>query len=147
LEELCVSSQAFPSARDYLNFILAQQQTAGHEPAGDYLEMMTIHRAKGLEWDTVFIVGFAQGMIPHHRSVRFYDDDKKQLIPDSIEEERRLAYVALTRAKRAVYLSWPQQHLARGLTRSPFLDEMPSLGLVSETERVDLVPEMDIVSG
>jgi len=129
LEELCVSSQAFPSAKDYLNFILAQQQTAGQEPAGDYVEMMTIHRAKGLEWDTVFVVGFAQGMMPHHRSIRWFDEDKKQLIPDSIEEERRLAYVALTRAKRVVYLSWPQQHLARALTRSPFLDEMPSLGL------------------
>jgi DNA helicase-2/ATP-dependent DNA helicase PcrA len=132
LEELCVASQAFPSAKDYLNFILAHQQTAGQEPAGDYVEMMTIHRAKGLEWDTVFVVGFAQGMMPHHRSIRWFDDDKTQLIPDSIEEERRLAYVALTRAKKTVYLSWPQQHLARSLTRSPFLNEMPSLGLVEE---------------
>jgi DNA helicase-2/ATP-dependent DNA helicase PcrA len=134
LEELCVSSQAFPSAKDYLNFILAQQQTAGQEPAGDYVEMMTVHRAKGLEWDIVFVVGFAQGMIPHHRSIRWFDEEKKQLIPDSIEEERRLAYVALTRAKRIVYLSWPQQHLARALTRSPFLDEMPSLGLTARVE-------------
>ncbi len=132
LEELCVSSQSFPTAKDYLNFILAQQQTAGQEPAGDYVEMMTIHRAKGLEWDVVFVVGFAQGMIPHHRSLRFFDEDKKQLIPDSIEEERRLAYVALTRAKKVVYLSWPQQHLARALTRSPFLREMPSLGLIED---------------
>jgi DNA helicase-2/ATP-dependent DNA helicase PcrA len=137
LEELCVSSAAFPSAKDYLNFILAQQQTAGQEPAGDYVEMMTIHRAKGLEWDNVFVVGFAQGMIPHHRSIRFFDEEKLQLIPDSIEEERRLAYVALTRAKKQVFLSWPQQHLARGLTRSPFLNEMPSLGLVEEIAEED----------
>jgi DNA helicase-2/ATP-dependent DNA helicase PcrA len=136
LEELCVSSQAFPTAKDYVNFILAQQQTAGQEPAGDYVEMMTIHRAKGLEWDVVFVVGFAQGMIPHHRSIRWFDDDKTQLIPDSIEEERRLAYVAVTRAKKVVYLSWPQQHLARTLSRSPFLDEMPSLGLVDDLSAV-----------
>ena len=89
--------------------------------------MMTIHRAKGLEWPNVFVVGFAFGMLPHHRSLRWLDDDKTQLLADSMEEERRLAYVALTRAKSRVYLSWPLQHQTRALTRSPFLAEMPSL--------------------
>jgi DNA helicase II / ATP-dependent DNA helicase PcrA len=132
LEELCLASVAFPSAKDYLNFTLAQLQKSGEEPVGDYVEMMTIHRAKGLEWDVVYIVGFAQGMIPHHRSIKFYDDEKIHLIPSSLEEERRLAYVALTRAKKTVYLSWPKQHLSRSLSRSPFLPEMPSLGLIEE---------------
>ena len=66
--------------------------------------------------------------MPHHRSLRWHDDEKTQLITDSIEEERRLAYVALTRAKQRVYLSWPLQHQTRSLSRSPFLGEMPSLG-------------------
>ena len=131
LEELCVASAAFPSAKDYLNFVLAQQQKAGEEPTGDYIEMMTIHRAKGLEWPTVFVAGFAFGMLPHHRSVRWFDEEKTQMIPDSIEEERRLAYVALTRAKSQVYLTWPKQHQSRSLSRSPFLSEMPSLGASS----------------
>lgn len=134
LEELCASSAAFPSAKDYLNFVLAQQAQAGQAPVGDHVEMMTIHRAKGLEWQSVYVVGFAAGMLPHHRSMRFYDEEKTQLIPDSIEEERRLAYVALTRAKRSVTLSWPRQSQSRTLTRSPFLAEMPSLDEVAVQE-------------
>ncbi len=128
LEELCVASGAFPTAKDYLNFVLAQQQKAGEEPVGDYVEMMTIHRAKGLEWHSVFVTGFAFGMLPHHRSVRWIDEEKTRYVPESIEEERRLAYVAITRAKQSVTLSWPKQHQARVLSRSPFLGEMPSLG-------------------
>jgi DNA helicase-2/ATP-dependent DNA helicase PcrA len=128
LEELCVASGAFPSPADFLAFVAAQNKPKEASEIGDSVEMMTIHRAKGLEWPTVFVVGFAFGMIPHHRSLRWFDDDKTQLIADSIEEERRLAYVALTRAKQRVYLSWPLQHQTRTLSRSPFLGEMPSLG-------------------
>jgi DNA helicase-2/ATP-dependent DNA helicase PcrA len=126
LEELCVSARAFPTAADFLAFVAAQNKPSDGEEAGDAVEMMTIHRAKGLEWPTVFVVGFAFGMIPHHRSLRWRDDD--------IEEERRLAYVALTRAKSRVYLSWPLQHQARSLTRSPFLGEMPSLATYDPVE-------------
>jgi DNA helicase-2/ATP-dependent DNA helicase PcrA len=124
IDELCESSAAFPTAADYLNFILAQQSKAGEEPPGDYADMMTVHRAKGLEWKRVYVVGFAQGMIPHHRSMRFFDEEKTQIIPDSIEEERRLAYVAITRPKDKLFVSWPKLHLARTLSCSPFLSEM-----------------------
>ena len=141
LEELCVSSGAFPTAADYLNFVLAQQTKAGEEPPSDCAEMMTIHRAKGLEWGAVFVVGFAQGMLPHHRSIRWFDEDKTQLIPDSIEEERRLAYVALTRAKRHLFLTWPRIHQTRGLSRSPFLAEMPSLPDYNPAPEPELKPE------
>ena len=111
----------------------AQNKPIGEEEAGDAVEMMTIHRAKGLEWPIVFVVGFAFGMLPHHRSLRWLDEEKTQLAGDSIEEERRLAYVAITRAKDRVFLSWPLQHQTRALSRSPFLKEMPSL------------PEMEVV--
>lgn len=127
LEELCVSAAAHPSPADFLTFVAVQNEPIGEEEAGDAVEMMTIHRAKGLEWPNVFVVGFAQGMLPHHRSLRWLDDDKTQLVVDSLEEERRLAYVAITRAKERVYLSWPLQHQTRTLTRSPFLREMGSL--------------------
>ena len=127
LEELCVAARAFPTPADFLAFVAAQNKPREGEEVGDAVEMMTIHRAKGLEWPNVFVVGFAFGMLPHHRSLRWLDDDKTQLLADSIEEERRLAYVALTRAKSRVYLSWPLQHQTRALTRSPFLAEMPSL--------------------
>ncbi|MBV9851306.1 MAG: UvrD-helicase domain-containing protein [Armatimonadetes bacterium] len=133
LEELCVAARAFPSPKDFLDFVAAQNRPKEGEEAGDAVEMMTIHRAKGLEWPNVFVVGFAFGMLPHHRSLRWQDEDRTQLLADSIEEERRLAYVALTRAKSRVYLSWPLQHQTRALTRSPFLAEMPSLGPDAET--------------
>lgn len=129
LEELCVASGAFPTPADFLAFVAAQNKPKEVSEIGDCAEMMTIHRAKGLEWPTVFVVGFAFGMLPHHRSLRWLDDDKTQIAVDSIEEERRLAYVALTRAKERIYLSWPLQHQTRTLARSPFLSEMPSLKL------------------
>lgn len=128
LEELCVASGAHPTPTDFLAFVAAQNKAGQDSPAGDAVEMMTIHRAKGLEWPIVFVVGFASGMIPHHRSMRWFDEDKTQLNPESIEEERRLAYVAITRAKEHAYLSWPLQHQTRSLSRSPFLREMESLG-------------------
>ncbi len=132
LEELCTSAAAFPTPLDFINFVAAQNKPIGEEEAGDAVEMMTIHRAKGLEWPVVFVVGFAFGMLPHHRSLRWQDDDKTLLLADSIEEERRLAYVAITRAKQRVFLSWPLQHQTRALTRSPFLGEMPSLPALAD---------------
>jgi len=131
LEELCVASGAFPSPADFLAFVAAQNKPKEESEIGDAVEMMTIHRAKGLEWPVVFVVGFAFGMLPHHRSLRWLDEEKTQLASDSIEEERRLAYVAITRAKRRVFLSWPLQHQTRALSRSPFLGEMPSLGEIT----------------
>ena len=103
LEELCVASGAFPTPADFLAFVAAQNKPKEESEVGDAVEMMTIHRAKGLEWPVVFVVGFAFGMLPHHRSLRWLDDDKTQLLADSIEEERRLAYVAITRAKQRVF--------------------------------------------
>ena len=136
LEELCVASGAFPSPADFLAFVAAQNKPKEESEIGDAVEMMTIHRAKGLEWPVVFVVGFAFGMLPHHRSLRWLDEEKTQFASDSIEEERRLAYVAITRAKQRVFLSWPLQHQTRALTRSPFLGEMPSLGELAVAEGV-----------
>jgi superfamily I DNA/RNA helicase len=90
----------------------------------DAVNLMTIHRAKGLEWPCVFVVGFAMNLLPHHRSLRYVDG---RLLPESLEEERRLAYVAITRAKETFALSWPQYHNKKALGPSPFLDEMPTL--------------------
>jgi len=127
LEELCVAAAAFPTPADFLAFVAAQiKATSGMDP-GDAVEMMTIHRSKGLEWPVVVMVGFAFGMIPHHRCIQWTDEEKTMYSPDSIEEERRLAYVGITRAKERLFLSWPLQHTTRVLQRTPFLLEMPSL--------------------
>jgi DNA helicase II / ATP-dependent DNA helicase PcrA len=82
--------------------------------------MMTVHSAKGLEFDAVFITGLEEGLFPHEQSV---------LERDGLEEERRLAYVAITRARHRVYLSHAQTRMLHGQTRynipSRFLEEIP----------------------
>ena len=90
----------------------------------DAVNVMTVHKSKGLEWRCVFVVGFAMNLLPHHRSLRYVDGE---LLVDSLEEERRIAYVAITRAKEQFALSWPQYHNAKALGPSPFLIEMPTL--------------------
>ena len=96
---------------------------AGEHQAGegqDALQMMTVHSAKGLEFDTVFLTGLEEGLFPHEQSV---------LEKDGLEEERRLAYVAITRARKRLYLSFAQTRMLHGQTRynlpSRFLDEIP----------------------
>ena len=84
------------------------------------IQLMTVHAAKGLEFNAVFITGLEQGLFPHESSAT----EK-----DGIEEERRLMYVAITRAKRRLYLSFAQTRMLHGQTRynthSRFLDELP----------------------
>ena len=96
---------------------------AGEHQAGegqDALQMMTVHSAKGLEFDAVFITGLEEGLFPHEQSVTERD---------GLEEERRLAYVAITRARKRLYLSHAQTRMLHGQTRynipSRFLEEIP----------------------
>ena len=100
---------------------------AGEHQAGegsDALQLMTVHSAKGLEFQAVFITGLEEGLFPHEQSA---NED------DGLEEERRLMYVALTRARTRLYLSFAQNRMLHGQTRynvaSRFLDEIPA-GLV-----------------
>jgi DNA helicase-2/ATP-dependent DNA helicase PcrA len=82
--------------------------------------MMTVHSAKGLEFDVVFMSGLEEGLFPHEQSV---------MERDGLEEERRLAYVAITRARNRLYLSHAQTRMLHGQTRyhipSRFLEEIP----------------------
>lgn len=86
----------------------------------DALQLMTVHAAKGLEFDAVFITGLEQGLFPHESSAQERD---------GLEEERRLMYVAITRAKKRLYLSFAQSRMLHGQSRynikSRFLDELP----------------------
>jgi DNA helicase-2/ATP-dependent DNA helicase PcrA len=101
---------------------------AGEHQAGpgvDALQLMTVHAAKGLEFHTVVVSGLEEGLFPHENSRGERDD--------GIEEERRLMYVALTRARRRLYLTFAQSRMLHGQTRyniaSRFLAEIPE-GLV-----------------
>ena len=86
----------------------------------DALQLMTVHSAKGLEFDAVFITGLEEGLFPHENSAK--EDG-------GVEEERRLMYVAITRAKRRLYMSFSQTRMLHGQTRynmkSRFFDELP----------------------
>ncbi|UCD69312.1 MAG: DNA helicase II [Betaproteobacteria bacterium] len=86
----------------------------------DALQLMTVHSAKGLEFHTVFISGLEEGLFPHENSLNE---------EGGLEEERRLMYVAMTRARRRLYLSHAQTRMLHGQTRynvaSRFLDEVP----------------------
>jgi DNA helicase-2/ATP-dependent DNA helicase PcrA len=85
------------------------------------LQLMTVHAAKGLEFHTVFVTGLEEGLFPHENSLSEYD---------GVEEERRLAYVAITRARRRLYLTHAQSRMLHGQLRynvaSRFLDELPA---------------------
>jgi len=90
------------------------------------LVLSTIHSAKGLEWDTVFIIDLADGKFPSAHSIPF---------PDQYEEERRLLYVAATRAKSRLFLSYPRESISPDRSRhyctiSPFLAKLPA-GLIN----------------
>jgi DNA helicase-2/ATP-dependent DNA helicase PcrA len=86
----------------------------------DAVQLMTVHSAKGLEFDAVFIGGLEEGLFPHENALAD---------ADGLEEERRLMYVAITRARKRLYLSFSQTRLLHGQTRynvkSRFFDELP----------------------
>lgn len=97
----------------------------------DALQLMTVHAAKGLEFDAVFITGVEQGLFPHENSVNE---------SGGVEEERRLMYVAITRAKQRLYLSYAQSRMLHGQsryqTKSNFLAELPDACLKWLTPKV-----------
>ncbi|CAN7434754.1 UvrD-helicase domain-containing protein [Cupriavidus necator] len=90
----------------------------------DAVQMMTVHAAKGLEFDVVFITGMEEGLFPHENSM---------MDPDGVEEERRLMYVAITRARKRLYMSFAQSRMLHGQTRyhvrSRFFEELPEASL------------------
>ena len=90
----------------------------------DAVQLMTVHASKGLEFDCVFIGGLEEGLFPHENSMSSHD---------GLEEERRLMYVAITRARKRLYLSHSQTRMLHGQTRynlrSRFFDELPENAL------------------
>ena len=106
------------------SFLAHASLEAGEHQAGEgeeAVQLMTVHAAKGLEFDVVFITGLEQGLFPHENAAQERD---------GLEEERRLLYVAVTRARHHLYLSHAQTRLLHGQTRyclpSGFLDELPA---------------------
>lgn len=106
------------------SFLAHASLESGEHQAGegqDAVQLMSVHAAKGLEFDVVFITGLEQGLFPHENSV--------SQGREGLEEERRLMYVAVTRARQRLYLSFAQTRMLHGQTRycvaSSFLEEIP----------------------
>jgi DNA helicase-2/ATP-dependent DNA helicase PcrA len=105
------------------SFLTHASLEAGEHQAGDQddaLHLMTVHAAKGLEFNAVFITGLEEGLFPHQNSQR---------VDGGLDEERRLMYVAITRARRRLYLSFAQRRMLNGQVSygspSSFLKELP----------------------
>ena len=109
-----------PSLIDYMQTIALYSDTDAYDPQAGRISLMTLHAAKGLEFDYVFIIGLEEGILPHERSL---DGGK-----EDIEEERRLLFVGMTRARKYLHLSYARHRVLRGQfirsTPSPFLYEI-----------------------
>jgi DNA helicase-2/ATP-dependent DNA helicase PcrA len=135
---------------DLAAFLSHASLEAGEHQAGegdDALQLMTVHSAKGLEFDVVFISGIEEGLFPHENAVR-----EQKGSGGGLEEERRLMYVAVTRARKRLYLSHAQTRMLHGQTRynlpSRFFDEIPEALLKWLTPRLKAVSsERKAVSG
>src|SRR5205807_6529793 len=88
---------------------LVRRAAAQHTPKVDGVTLASLHAAKGLEWDAVFLVGLVEGMLP----VGYARTDEQ------VEEERRLLYVGITRAREWLWLSWPASRSPGGRARRP----------------------------
>lgn len=122
IQELMSVAKEFSDLNSFLENVALVQSEAQSSLDLDkgVVTLMTVHAAKGLEFSEVFVVGLEEGLFPHSRSII----DKEQL-----EEERRLMYVAMTRAKEKLYLSYARQRLFFGQRNngspSRFLSEIP----------------------
>jgi len=120
LKELIRSMEEFENLAGFLEHISLVMDTEKSE--GEAVSIMTLHSAKGLEFDTVFLPGWEEGLFPHQRTL---DDQGKA----GLEEERRLAHVGITRARRRVKIYFAANRRMHGLWSSNipsrFLDELP----------------------
>jgi DNA helicase-2/ATP-dependent DNA helicase PcrA len=123
LKALVGFAQRFEQTQDFLaQIVLLNSETSDRhvEPDAEAIKLTTIHQAKGLEYDVVFLIGLADGQFPGRRAIESGD----------VEEERRLFYVAVTRARNELYLSYPKVATRGGpggmlLTPSRFILELP----------------------
>jgi DNA helicase II / ATP-dependent DNA helicase PcrA len=121
LKELVSALDEFQSLGDFLEHVslVMDNNSAAQSEA---VSIMTLHSAKGLEFNTVFLAGWEEGIFPNARSL---DAEARE----GLEEERRLAYVGLTRARQRVYISFVANRRLHGLWQSSlpsrFIDELP----------------------
>ncbi|MDP4109735.1 MAG: 3'-5' exonuclease [Bacillota bacterium] len=120
ISEYCARSPE-PSLQGFMEEISLFTDIDRFDSSADAVIMMTMHAAKGLEFDNVFLCGMEEGLFPGYRSIDSNDE---------LEEERRLCYVALTRAKKCLYLTCAERRMIFGQTKysrpSRFIEEIPA---------------------
>ncbi|MEW9674382.1 UvrD-helicase domain-containing protein [Ammoniphilus sp. 3BR4] len=136
LDELESSAKRFQSVIDFLNFIdhvietNKKMEEHRKNPDVDAVSLMTIHKSKGLEFDTVFLIGMSEGILPHSSALEasgredlIHVKEGQEKVEAAIEEERRLAYVGVTRAKQSLFVSSPSLYRGKKADVSRFLIE------------------------
>ena len=128
LKELIRGMHDFDNLQSFLEHV-ALASSIDQNWEGEKINLMTIHAAKGLEFDVVFLPGWEEGLFPHQKSL----EEKGDL---ALEEERRLAYVGLTRAKKRSFISFVISRMYRGdwvdSLASRFIDELPEKNIEKE---------------
>ena len=128
LKELVRGMHDFDTLQGFLEHV-ALATSIDKDWDGQKVNLMTMHASKGLEFDAVFLPGWEEGLFPHQKSL----DEKGDL---ALEEERRLAYVGLTRAKNESYISFVMSRIYRGewldSLASRFIDELPEENVEKE---------------
>ena len=121
IKELLNAMKEFDNLESFLEHV-SLATSVDNDWDGEKVNLMTMHSSKGLEFDTVFLPGWEEGLFPHQKSI----DEKGQ---KGLEEERRLAYVGITRAKHEVYISFSLNRFYQGdwidSISSRFVDELP----------------------
>jgi DNA helicase II / ATP-dependent DNA helicase PcrA len=125
LKDLIVASKSFASIQEFIlhaEHISAKTRELKRTSNQiiNAISLSTIHRSKGLEYKSVFIIGAVDGSIPHEFSLEEYRSGNE----DALEEERRLLYVAMTRAQNKLYLSIPEKRRGKLANRSRFLNKV-----------------------
>ncbi|MDA9725575.1 UvrD-helicase domain-containing protein [Candidatus Pelagibacter sp.] len=121
IKELLSAMKEFDNLESFLEHV-SLATSIDQEWDGEKINMMTMHAAKGLEFDVVFLPGWEEGLFPHQKSI----EEKGQ---NGLEEERRLAYVGITRAKKKAIISFSMNRFYQGdwidSMASRFIDELP----------------------
>jgi DNA helicase-2/ATP-dependent DNA helicase PcrA len=121
-----IPSETRPSLATFLARLTIRRDEEGEVEPGDEVTLSSLHSSKGLEWPVVFLIGLNEGTLPHLRTI---DPKASEAAPTDVEEERRLFYVGVTRARERLYLTRFQRKELRGsekpMTPSRFLEGLP----------------------
>jgi DNA helicase-2/ATP-dependent DNA helicase PcrA len=132
-----------PSLATFLSRLTIRRDEENENVPGDEVTLSSLHSSKGLEWPVVFLVGVNEGTLPHLRTI---DPKASEAAPTDVEEERRLFYVGVTRARERLYLCRFLRREMRGAEKptvpSRFLEGLPEED-VEKYERDDDAPASD----